>query len=756
MNRPMIRPKIRSTLARRVHTCSLAGILAAVVLLLPARVRADSVWPRQFDSTSGTFIIYQPQPETLNGDVLTGRLAFSLQRPGSSEPAFGVMWFTERVAIDRDSSTVTPSNLDVTKVRLPGTTPEDESRYEHLVEAEAARWDLSGSLEELQAGLASAERARASVAGLDTLPPHIVFIEARAILVPYDGAPALEKIEGTSLERVVNTPYAVVHDPKSRMYYLNGANLWYEAKEPRGPWSVIPEPPAAVHAVVPPDTSAADQVEGTPPLVVTATEPTELISTDGAAKYAPLVEDELLYVTNTESDVVREVSTQRIYVLLAGRWYWAKSTAGPWTFIRGDGLPTSFSRIPPSSPKAHLRASVAGTPEAEDAIADAEIPQTSPIRRDASDFKVAYDGQPQFEPIPGSRLAYAVNSDAQVILADGRYFACDQGVWYVASDPQGPWQVSVDRPVGVDDIPPSCPVYDVRYVYVYDVTPEWVYFGYLPGYLGCYPYYGTVVFGTGYRYRPWLGPRYFYPRPWTWGLFPRYNPWLSRWSFGFTYGSGFLHVGFAWHSSTTRYKGVLDPPRWLGPAGFRRPLLARDGTMIRTRRDLRVAAIPVERAPMNLYRRTANLPRVDRTARPLPGRPTIAPPVTREKLPNNVFAGRDGKVYRREDSGWKVNQGRTWHPAPPDVNPPAPPAAHPGGTSRKEPTQNWPPRFQRPLPAQEPPRTEPPRVEPPRPAPPPVSPAPGNLEREFRGRARTNPGARPAPAREQKPGEKKK
>src|SRR5580765_1281667 len=737
MNRPMIRPKIRSTLARRVHTCSLAGILAAVVLLLPARVRADSVWPRQFDSTSGTLIIYQPQPETLNGDVLTGRLAFSLQRPGSSEPAFGVMWFTERVAIDRDSSTVTPSNLDVTKVRLPGTTPEDESRYEHLVEAEAARWDLSGSLEELQAGLASAERARASVAGLDTLPPHIVFIEARAILVPYDGAPALEKIEGTSLERVVNTPYAVVHDPKSRMYYLNGANLWYEAKEPRGPWSVIPEPPAAVHAVVPPDTSAADQVEGTPPLVVTATEPTELISTDGAAKYAPLVEDELLYVTNTESDVVREVSTQRIYVLLAGRWYWAKSTAGPWTFIRGDGLPTSFSRIPPSSPKAHLRASVAGTPEAEDAIADAEIPQTSPIRRDASDFKVAYDGQPQFEPIPGSRLAYAVNSDAQVILADGRYFACDQGVWYVASDPQGPWQVSVDRPVGVDDIPPSCPVYDVRYVYVYDVTPEWVYFGYLPGYLGCYPYYGTVVFGTGYRYRPWLGPRYFYPRPWTWGLFPRYNPWLSRWSFGFTYARGFMRVGFNWYSGAPR--AIHDPPRWLGPGGYRRPLLASDGSMIRTRRSMPAPAMPVERAPMNLYHRTANLPRVDRGASPVPARRVGTPATPRERIPNDVFAGRDGRVYRREAGGWKVNRGPAWVPAPVEVNPRPAPGRGAGAPARDEQMRNWPPRPASP-PMQRPPAT--PRAEPQRPAPPAVSPAPGNLEREFQGRARAGGAAR--------------
>jgi hypothetical protein len=482
--------------------------------------------------------------------------------------------------------------------------------------------------------------------------------------------------------------------------------------------------------------------------VVTATEPTELISTDGAPRYAPLVGDDLLYVTNTESDVLREVSTQRIYVLLAGRWYWAKTISGPWTFVRGDQLPASFSRIPPDSPKGHLLASVAGTPQADDAVADAEIPQTSPIRRDATGFQVTYDGRPQFQPIPGSGLQYAVNSDAEVILADGRYYACDQGVWYVASDAEGPWQVSVDRPPGVDDIPPSCPVYDVRYVYVYGVTPDFVYFGYLPGYLGCYPYYGTVVFGTGYRYKPWRGPHHYYPRPWTWGLHPRYNPWLSRWSFGFSYGSGFLHVGFAWHSGP-RTRGILDPPRWLGPGGYRRPLLARDGTMIRARRELHAEIVRAPRTPMNLYRRTANLPRIDRTAKPMPARQAGTPAVPREKVPNNVFAGRDGKVYRRDDSGWKVNQGRVWKPAPPEVNPPAAPGAHPAPAPAKQPTRNWPPpsRFQRPQTA--------PRAEPAQKAPTEVSPKPGNLEREFQGRARAE-GARPAPGQKPKPGEHKK
>ena len=751
-SRPHTRFRARGS--RGARTGIPAGALATILLLLPAdATRAQGQWPRQFDSPSGTFIIYQPQPETLNGDLLSGRLAFSLQRPGGTEPAFGVMWFTERVVIDRDSSTVAARDLDVTKVRLPGAAPDDEARYEHLVEGESANWDLSGSLEELQAGLASAEKERASVAVLDTMPPHIIFLEARAILVSYDGAPTLQPIEGSALQRVANTPYAVVFEPKSRTYYLSGSNVWYQARDPRGPWGVISTPPAEVRAVVPPDTVSSDQQQGQPPLVVTATEPTELISTDGAAQYAPLVGDELLYVTNTESDLVREVSTQRLYVLLAGRWYWASTTKGPWTFVRGDQLPASFSRIPPGSPKANLLASVAGTPQAEDAIADAEIPQTSPIRRDATGFSVTYDGRPQFQPIPGSRLQYALNSDAEVILADGRYYACDQGVWYVATDLQGPWQVSVDRPPGVDDIPPSCPVYDVRYVYVYDVTPEFVYFGYLPGYLGCYPYYGTVVYGTGYYYRPWIGHRIFYPRPWTWGLYPRYNPWLSRWSFGFSYGRGFLRVGFAWHSGPG-YRGIHDPPRWLGAGGYRRPLLAADGAMIRTRRDLHVVAAPKDRAPMNLYHRPANLPRVDRSVKPAPMRPVGTPSAPRERLPNDIFAGRDGKVYRRDDVGWKVNQGGAWKPAPPEVNPPPAPRPVTKPPPTREPVRNWPPPRPATLPSQRPPSA--PRLQPPSAPPPQVSPKPGNLEREFQGRVRAGGApARPAPGQGKKPPERK-
>ncbi len=415
----------------------LVALGALLAFHTPVRA-SDPNWPRQFDSPSGSFVIYQPQPEDLDGDLLACRAAFSLQKSADANPIFGVLWFTEHIEIDRDSSTVAGRSLDVTKVRLPGITPAEAGRYEKLVESEATRWDLSGSLDELKAGLAATEKERASVADLDNTSPRILFAYERAFLVLYDGAPALEPIEDSSLERVANTPYAVVYDPASHDYYLSGANLWYRAKDPLGPWTVS-RPPAAVRAAVPADTSSADQVEGPPPRVVTATVPTELISIDGKPLYAPLVGDELLYVTNTESDVVRQVSTQALYVLLAGRWYTAATPDGPWTFVRGDQLPVIFRQVPPDSPKGNILASVAGTDQADDAVADAEIPQTSAIRRDDSGFRVTYDGSPQFDPIPGTGMQYAVNTDAEVILADGRFYACDQGVWYVTDNADGPW-----------------------------------------------------------------------------------------------------------------------------------------------------------------------------------------------------------------------------------------------------------------------------------------------------------------------------
>jgi hypothetical protein len=88
-----------------------------------------------------------------------------------------------------------------------------------------------------------------------------------------------------------------------------------------------------------------------------------------------------------------------------------------------------------------------------------------------------------------------------------------------------------------------------------------VYDAYTPAYLGSYPYYGTVVFGTGWFYRPWWGAWY-YPRPWTWGFHAR---WEAGWGWGWGFGWGPAWAGFRWGF------GWGWGGWWCGPGAFFRP-----------------------------------------------------------------------------------------------------------------------------------------------------------------------------------------
>ena len=76
----------------------------------------------------------------------------------------------------------------------------------------------------------------------------------------------------------------------------------------------------------------------------------------------------------------------------------------------------SFAEIPLESDMGHLLVSVSGTPQAEEAVMENQIPQTAAIKRDAT-IEVEYDGEPVFEPIEGTEMTYAVNTSAAVIFS---------------------------------------------------------------------------------------------------------------------------------------------------------------------------------------------------------------------------------------------------------------------------------------------------------------------------------------------------
>jgi hypothetical protein len=254
-----------------------------------------------------------------------------------------------------------------------------------------------------------------------------------------------------------------------------------------GPWLILANPPTELKALIPKDESQSDSPEVvTAPNIIATIKPTELVVSDGKAKWTSLVGSKLLYVENTETPWLRELSSGDMFVLLSGRWFSSKSEQGPWIFVRADKLPKSFQEIPPESAIGGLRTSVAGTDEAEQAVLDAQIPQTSAIKPSEAKLTVNYDGEPTFEKIVDTQVEYAINTSAQVLKITGKYYVVDNGVWFVADKAKGPWIVADNIPNQViAQIPPSSPMYNTSYVTVYHLTPEIVYVGYTLGYLWC-------------------------------------------------------------------------------------------------------------------------------------------------------------------------------------------------------------------------------------------------------------------------------
>ncbi len=138
---------------------------------------------------------------------------------------------------------------------------------------------------------------------------------------------------------------------------------------------------------------------------------------------------------------------------------------------------------------------------------------------------------PQFRPIQGTALEAAANAPVPVIRVDGRtYYALDNGVWFFSESADGPWTAATSVPPVIYTIPRSHPLHYVTYVRVYDAMGDDVYVGYTPGYVGSYVTpESTVVYGTGWYYRPWIGTVWYAP-PVTWGFgFSFYYSWWNPW-----------------------------------------------------------------------------------------------------------------------------------------------------------------------------------------------------------------------------------
>ena len=442
--------------------------------------------------------------------------------------------------------------------------------------------------------------------------------------------------------------------------------------------------------------------------------------TQGEPNYSPIDGTQLLYASNTTGHVFKHIGDQHTYVLVAGRWFRADTLAGPWTFVPGKDLPPDFAKIPDENPKENVKASVPGTPQAEEAVIANSLPETAAIKISEAKLPTPkYDGPPQLKPIEGTPLFYVVNSPIPVIqVSPDQYYALQNGVWFVAAVPPGAveggdhrarrsstrsrrarrsttsptststgprprWCTSATRRATTAS---TCPTAS------WSTAPGTTYTSW-DGTV----WYGTPVtygFATAPTYTPWTGWVMGFgfglafgaaTAGWAWGCYPWWGPY--RYSYGGAVGpygaaawgpggwaatTGNVYSRWGDTAAVTRHSAGYNAwtgNAWAGGAGM--SYNSRTGTVAAGQRGV------VSNAYTGNYaygaRGAAVNPRTGQavsagratTGNVYSGQSGSAGYVRGEsggvaRVGNDVYATRDGTVYRNTGGGWQQNSGSGW------------------------------------------------------------------------------------------------
>jgi hypothetical protein len=326
----------------------------------------------------------------------------------------------------------------------------------------------------------------------------------------------------------------------------------------------------------------------------------------------------------------------------------------------------------------------------------------------AAKAKVSYDGEPKFEPIQGTSVLYAVNTAGKVLKVGDAYYLCQDAVWFTSASPNGPWKVAKSVPQEIYSIPPSSPVYNVTYVNQATADDGTIEASYTAGYTGAMIMGTTigfsVVYSTGWYYPPYIGyyPGWYYPyypyyyaRPYAYGAAGYFNSATGAYGFAQTawgpYGSATRAARYNPYTGTYARAGSVATPYgrvsagsaynpYTGASGFTRQgtngysqwgssVVSKGGQSAVTRHysDARGTVGSIQGSggggAVGVNRNGGSGGFAGRTGG------------------GDVYAGRDGNVYRNTGNGWQKYEGGNWN----NVNRPAGQTGNTAGRSASAP-----------------------------------------------------------------------
>src|SRR5690349_11412634 len=346
----------------------------------------DGGWPRAYSTPAGaTVILYEPQVASWTDQkraVLY--LAVSYTPKGAEKPALGTITLEADTTVAVAERLVNFSDLAITASTF--TTLTDEQRQAAVADINTHMPPESRVIA-LDRVLAYVDKSRIvpkNIEGLKADPPVIFYSATPAVLVNIDGEPIWSAIKDNDLKFAVNTNWDLFQYPPTATFYLLKDKSWLQASSVTGPWKPAGALPDSFKKLPADDNwqEARAAIPGAPltktPTVFVSTKPAELILLTGAPNYLLVTGTNLVWLSNTESDVFRLGKAGAVYFLVSGRWFTAPDFTGPWTFATPT-LPEDFKKIPVAHQRSRVLASVPGTPQAAEAVMLAQVPETARI-----------------------------------------------------------------------------------------------------------------------------------------------------------------------------------------------------------------------------------------------------------------------------------------------------------------------------------------------------------------------------------------
>ena len=668
-----------------IGDCDTAGSWCAVTLkgqrgFVSGRYLQESEdpdgWPRSYEVGKGRIILYQPQfTEWTDFKTIEALVAAEFAKAPDAQPVFGVIGLKGTTSHDEDAGEIVISDITVTELNFSSLGRDDLT----ALAVETGKLLPTGpiTVSEARVTASLAEQKRMSdVTGLKADAPPI-FVSTSP------GDPGSDRRPGGLCARQGQRPvspfWSIPTGTSSGSttggaLYLRHDTHWLSARAIEGPWTPVAELPALLMEL--PDDGSWDDAraavrpepypDGAAPKIIHTNAPAEMLLFDGEPALEDVPGTSLQWASNSESDVFFDKVGKQWYVLLSGRWFRAPALSGPWTFATPD-LPADFRNIPEGAPYYAVRSSVPGTSESAEARLKASIPTTARVEAGSITPTVAYTRRRAVRPDrgDGSRLCDEHERDRdQGRCASISCFRTASGSWPTARTARGssparsPRRSTRSRPRRRSTTPPTCACTRPSPTRSGTATRWDTCSASRPGVPTSTAPDGPIRrTGTPGRVTP---TRSTTRGPLTWGLGAYYNPVRGVFGrYGYAYGPyrGIAGVR-SWNPRTGTYVrgGAAWGPR--GSAGFvgaYNPRSDKAGYIAGGR---------------NVYGawKSAGVKRGSEWAR-VTARSNVAGGSTlrwntsagqgfvHEGRRGDIYAGRDGNVYRNTGDGWQTFEG---------------------------------------------------------------------------------------------------